>query len=151
MSTVHATIDAPAPDDWDALGDVRTYPDWLIGAREIRHVDEDWPAPGAAFHHTVGVGPFRISDRTRAEGIEPGRCLALEVRAWPLLRGKVTFRLMPGQAGTEVEMEEHPVGIHRLFAPLLSPMAMARNRASLEKLRSRVHERAQDAAPHAQP
>ena len=142
MSTVRARIDAPAQDVWDALIDVHTYPDWLIGARQIRAVDDLWPAPGTAFHHTVGVGPVTISDRTRATGLEPGRCLDLDVRAWPLLRGKVTFRLTPEDGGTEVAMEEHPVGIHRLLAPLLSPLAMARNRASLEKLRTRVRERA---------
>ena len=38
-------------------------------------------------------------------------------------------------------MEEHPIGVHRLLAPLMSPLALARNRASLEKLEHRVRER----------
>lgn len=141
MSTVHTTIDAPLDDVWEALVDVRTYPDWLIGAREIRRIDDGWPAPGTAFHHTVGVGPFTISDRTRSDAVESNRVLALDVRAWPLVHGKVRFELRPAAGGTEVEMEEHPIGIHRVLAPLMSPLALARNRASLEKLEHRVRER----------
>ena len=141
MSTVHATIDAPLEDVWDALIDVRTYPDWLIGARPIRRVDDGWPAPGTAFHHTVGVGPLTISDRTRADAVDAPTMLALDVRALPLLHGKVHFGLRRTSEGTEVEMEEHPIGIHRLLSPLMSPLTLARNRASLEKLEHRVRER----------
>jgi uncharacterized protein YndB with AHSA1/START domain len=143
MSTVHATIEAPIDDVWEALVDVRTYPDWLIGARKIRAIDDDWPAPGTAFHHTVGLGgPLTISDRTRSLAVEPKRRLVLDVRAWPLVHGEVTFELRTaGDGTTEVALEEHPVGIHRLFTPLLAPMAAARNKASLEKLEHRVRER----------
>lgn len=143
MSTVHATVDAPAADVWETLIDVRTYPDWLIGARKIRHVEDGWPAPGTAFHHTVGLGgPLQISDRTMSEGSEPNRLLCLDVRAWPLLHAKVRFELRPVDAKrTEIEMEETPTGVHRFFAPVMSPLAMARNRASLGKLEERVRER----------
>lgn len=143
MSTITVTVDAPPEDVWEALVDVRTYPEWLIGARKIRSVDEGWPAPGTAFHHTVGLGgPLSISDRTVSEGSEPNRLLRLDVRAWPLVHAKVRFALKPAGGGrTEVEMEETPTGIHKLFAPVMSPLAMGRNRASLEKLEDRVRER----------
>lgn len=141
MSTAHATIDAPLEDVWEALIDVRTYPDWLVGARRIRRVDDGWPAPGTAFHHTVGIGPLTISDRTRSDDVDAPTMLVLDVRALPLVHGKVHFALRRTPDGTEVEMEEHPIGIHRLLAPLMSPLALARNRASLEKLEHRVRER----------
>lgn len=142
MSTVHATIEAPPEEVWEALVDVRTYPDWLIGARKIRSIDDGWPAPGTAFHHTVGlVGPLTISDRTLSEGADPNRSLWLDVRARPLVHGKVRFELRPTPKGTEVKMEEHAVGIHRLFAPVMDPLAAARNRGSLEKLKKLVGER----------
>ena len=142
MSTVQVIIDAPPEDVWDALVDVRTYPDWLIGARRIRAVDDGWPAPGTAFHHTVGIGgPLTISDRTRSVAVDPTRSLELDVRARPLVHATVRFELRPAGGGTEVAMEEHPIGIHRLLAPVMTPLAHARNRASLEKLERRVRER----------
>ena len=142
MTTVRTTIDAPVEEVWDALVDVRTYPHWLIGARRIRRIDDGWPAPGTAFHHEVGIGgPLTIRDRTRSEIVEPGRRLQLDVRARPLLRADVTFELTPTAEGTEVSLEEHPTGWHRLLAPLLAPLVMARNQASLGKLSERVAER----------
>lgn len=142
MTTVRTTIDAPVEEVWDALVDVRTYPHWLIGARRIRRIDDGWPAPGTAFHHEVGIGgPLTIRDRTRSEIVEPGRRLRLDVRARPLLRADVTFELTPTPEGTEVSLEEHPTGWHRLLAPLLAPLVMARNQASLGKLSDRVAER----------
>lgn len=142
MAKVHATLAAAPEEVWEALVDVRTYPDWLIGARKIRSVDDGWPAPGTAFHHTVGlVGPLSLSDRTLSEGAEPNRSLALDVRAWPLVHGKVRFDLRPTPKGTEVTMEEHATGIHRLLGPVMDPLSMARNRTSLEKLERVVRQR----------
>lgn len=142
MTTVSATIAASPEELWDALVDVRTYPDWLIGARKIRSIDAGWPAPGAAFHHTVGlVGPLTISDKTLSEGAVPNRSLALDVRARPFVHAKVRFELRPSPKGTEVSLEEHATGVHKLLGPLLDPLAAARNRASLEKLEELVTKR----------
>lgn len=139
MATVHATIDAPMSEVWDALVDVRTYPHWLIGARRIRRVDDGWPAPGTKFHHEVGLGgPLTIKDSTRSEAVDDGRRLELDVRARPLMRANVTFELRATPDGTEVTLEEHPTGWYRALAPVLAPLVMARNRASLEKLDKQV-------------
>ena len=143
MSRVQTTIEAPLDDVWEALVDVRTYPTWLIGARRIRRIDEGWPAPGTAFHHEVGVGgPFKIADRTRCLEIVPRQRLVLDVRALPLLHGKVTFELRDNGNGTVVDMEEHPIGVYRVLAPALAPLTRARNSASLQSLEERVRERA---------
>ncbi len=143
MTTVQTTIEAPLEVVWDAVVDVRSYPTWLIGARRIRRVDPDWPAPGSAFHHEVGFGPIRIADRTRCDAIDPPRRLELDVRALPLVHGKVTFELTPSSGSTDLTMEEHPIGLHRLLAPLAAPTTLARNRASLAILEQRVRERMQ--------
>lgn len=142
MSTVRSTIAAPMTEVWEALVDVRTYPQWLIGARRIRRVDDGWPAPGTAFHHEVGLGPLRMRDSTRSLAVDPPRYLKLEVRARPLIRAEVTFFLRSTPEGTEVTMEERPLGWHRLLAPLLVPFVQARNKASLQRLAERVRERA---------
>jgi uncharacterized protein YndB with AHSA1/START domain len=142
MTAVTVTIDAPRSEVWEALVDVRTYPTWLVGARRIRHVDHGWPVPGTAFHHVVGLGPvLTIKDRTSSVAVDPERRLELEVRARPLVRATVVFELRDVPDGTEVTLEEHPIGAHRLLAPLVAPLTQARNRASLAQLEDRVHER----------
>jgi uncharacterized protein YndB with AHSA1/START domain len=145
MTAVTATLEASRPEVWDALVDVRTYPTWLLGARRIRHVDEGWPAPGSAFHHVVGLGPaLEIRDRASSVAVEEGRRLELEVRARPLIRATVVFELQDSPDGTEVTLEEHPIGLHRLLAPVIAPLTVARNRASLARLEERVRARAGD-------
>ncbi|MGV3759279.1 MAG: SRPBCC family protein [Actinomycetota bacterium] len=141
MTTVETTIAAPRADVWEALVDVRTYPTWLLGARRIRFVDDAWPAPGSAFHHVVGVGPIRIADATRSVAVDPGRRLELVVRARPALEATVVFELADAPEGTHVTMEEHPIGVHRLLAPVVAPLTQGRNRASLERLEDRVRQR----------
>lgn len=142
MTVVHRTLDAPLEDVWDVLVDVRTYPDWLIGALDIRSIDDGWPAPGTAFHHTVGLGgPFRISDRSRSVAVQPHRSLVLDVKARPFVHARVHFDLRRVDGGTEVTMEEHPVGLHRVAAPVLGPMTKARNKGSLDKLESCLRRR----------
>ncbi|MET0728720.1 MAG: SRPBCC family protein [Acidimicrobiales bacterium] len=143
MSHVQSRIQAPLDDVWEALIDVRTYPTWLIGARKIRRVEEGWPAPGTAFHHEVGIGgPVKIADRTRCLEIVPRQRLVLDVRALPVLHGQVTFELHEDGSETVVDMEEHPIGVYRVLAPVLAPLTKARNAASLEALEDRVRERA---------
>lgn len=145
MTTVEATIAAPRADVWAALVDVRTYPTWLLGARRIRSVDDGWPGPGHAFHHVVGFGPITIADATRSVAVDPERRLELVVRARPALEATVVFELSDAAEGTRVVMEEHPIGVHRVLAPLVAPLTQARNRASLERLRDRVLERTAEA------
>lgn len=146
MTTTRVTIDAPRSEVWDALIDVRTYPAWLVGAQRIRTVDDDWPAPGTAFHHVVGFGPIKIADSTKAIAVEPQRRLELEVRARPAIVATVIFELRDSAGGrTDVSMEEHPIGIYRLLAPVAAPITRARNAASLEQLEQRVRERAERA------
>ena len=38
---------------FDFLTEPRTYPDWLVGAQDMRAVERGWPAPGTRFHQTA--------------------------------------------------------------------------------------------------
>ena len=70
------------------------------------------------------------------------------MRARPAVQATVVFELKDTpDGGTEVEMEEHPIGVHRVLAPVLAPLTQARNRASLDQLETRVRERAERTAP----
>jgi uncharacterized protein YndB with AHSA1/START domain len=127
---------------FSALVRPETYPDWLIGARYIRAVDADWPAPGSRFHHRVGlVGPLKVADSTEVLEVEPPSLLSMEVRARPFGRGRATFRLSPAPdpSGTDdphtaVDLEEVPLGSLSVLAPLLDPLTRARNGRSLDLL-----------------
>lgn len=135
MSTVHHTFAQPIDEVFTALADPRTYPRWLVGAREMRSIDPSWPAPGSSFHHRVGlVGPLSIADSSSSCEIHAPDLLVLEVRARPLGRARVTFRLRTVAAGTEVAFSEEPIGAARLLAPIAGPLALARNHRSLQNL-----------------
>lgn len=135
MPEVRRAVHAAPTAIWEALADPTTYPAWLVGAKVIRGVDPDFPAPGSDFHHAVGpVEEVALPDRTTALEAERPSLLKLKVRARPFFEGVVTFRLLPTKAGTEVAMEEQPIGPFRFAAPLLSPFIVGRNRKSLEQL-----------------
>lgn len=133
-----ATVRLPvAPERaWAVLSDPRTYPRWLVGAVEILAVDEDWPAPGSAFRHRVGLGgPVTTEDSTKVESAEPPRLLVLEARARPFGRAHVEIEVRPVPDGAEVAMREGLLPPLTPVTPLLQPLTVARNRRSLRRLR----------------
>lgn len=140
MATVSITIDRAAEVVMDALLDPTTYPDWLVGCRAIRGIDPEWPAPGARFHHRVGLaGPFAVDDYSRVLAVQPRRCLRLEVRARPAGRGRATFTVEPiAPDRCRIELDEVPIGMLAPARPLLDPPTALRNRRSLERLRELV-------------
>lgn len=140
MVSVHRTIPQPPAAVFAALADPETYPHWLIGARDIRSVDEDWPQPGSRFHHRVGlVGPLKVADSTKVLAIDEPHQLSVEVRARPFGRGRATFTLVEaaadgGDPATKLEIDEVPLGALAPLSPLLAPLTAARNRRSLDLL-----------------
>lgn len=137
MATVRRTIRRPRSAVFEALITPETYPHWLVGAKEIRAVDDGWPAPGTKFHHKVGiVGPLTIADNTKVLEIDEPRRLVLEVRARPLGRGKSTFTLTETAAGesTDVELDEVPIGLMAPTEPVAAPLLVHRNTVSLRNL-----------------
>jgi uncharacterized protein YndB with AHSA1/START domain len=146
MSTTRRHIDAPVEDVFAALTDPHTYPRWLIGAQDIRDVDDGWPAPGTRFHHRVGLGgPLTVADSTKVLAVDAPHRLDLEVRARPLGRGRASFRLDRDGDGTQVALEEHPLGALSRLEPLLAVPTRLRNGRSLEALAELVEHRRADA------
>jgi uncharacterized protein YndB with AHSA1/START domain len=136
MAVVEALLPADPAAVYQALTTPSTYPLWLVGCQDIRSVDEGWPAPGTRFHHRVGLlGPLTVADDTEALEAVPAERLALEVRARPFGRGRVTFTLVPREGGrTLLRFEEVPIGPLRPAQPALDPLTVRRNRRSLERL-----------------
>jgi uncharacterized protein YndB with AHSA1/START domain len=142
--TTHSIeIDAPAPDVFDALGDARTYPDWLIGAKRIRRVDDGWPAEGSSFHHTVGAGPAVINDRTTILAFDRPHELRLRAGVGPFGDAFVRFTVeqVDRPTRTRVVFTEEPAsGVLRLAwrtlgQPIMRLGIWGRNAASLDRLK----------------
>lgn len=116
------------------LAEPETYPHWLVGAKGIREVDDEWPAVGSSFKHVVGFGPLVIPDRTTVREIEAPLTLELLVRARPLLEAVVRFEVEDLGSGCRLRMTETPAGIYKFISPLAQPLIRARNERSLRRL-----------------
>ena len=136
MSTNTRFMPVPPSAVWDALSDTGGYGYWVVGSKIIRDADPHWPAPGAKIHHTVGLGPFELSDHTVVvESEEPHR-LQLRAKGRPLGTAKVTLEMTPKDGGTVVSITENPDGAFRplAFLPPLQVLSGLRNAESLMRL-----------------
>jgi uncharacterized protein YndB with AHSA1/START domain len=126
----------PATAVWDVLADPGDYGYWVVGSKVIRDADPEWPAPGSKFHHTVGAGPFKVSDHTVSVEMEPPHRLKLRAKGRPLGTASVTMTMSPKDGGTVVEMVEHPDGVYSFLRlnPLVHVMTLLRNSESLMRL-----------------
>jgi uncharacterized protein YndB with AHSA1/START domain len=151
--SVTTSIEAPSARVFDVISDPRTYPDWLLGAQKIRKVDASWPKPGAAFHHTVGAGPIRVSDHTSVLALDPLRSLELRAHVGPMGSARVIFTLREEHGVTEVDLEERPDGgLMRVLWSTVGRAALAlgiwgRNGASLQQLKAYIESDAADVGP----
>jgi uncharacterized protein YndB with AHSA1/START domain len=134
MAVVETHVDAPPERCFEVLSDPRSYAYWVVGSREIRAADPDWPAPGSKFHHTVAGG---LEDHTVVEEVEPNRRLRLRARARPFGTAFVTVTMSSQNGGSLLRLEEEPADtLTRLaFNPVLDRLLHARNVGSIERLK----------------
>lgn len=138
MSVTEIVVDATPEAVWAVLSDARTYEHWVVGCKEIRAVDADWPAPGASFHHAVGIGPITVKDSTSVLEAEPARRLKLRARARPAGVAHVILDLVAaGPGATRVTMTEYPTeGLPaKLHNPLQDRAIHHRNVEALRRLK----------------
>lgn len=128
--------EATAARVWQVLADGWVFSSWVVGASRIRAVDARWPAPGTCIHHSVGLWPFLLDDRTRVERCTPDRELVLHARAWPFGTAEVAIRLRPDGSGCAVELVERGVSAPARWVPdRLQELAFRpRNRECLRRL-----------------
>jgi uncharacterized protein YndB with AHSA1/START domain len=138
------SIEAPPEAVWDVLADPGSYSEWVVGSKDMRGVEGDWPEPASLFHHTQATWPFPIKDTTSALVAERPRRLKLEVRARPLVVGHVEMLIEPEGRGSRVTMIEEPVGaiLGVLRNPVLDRLIQLRNAESLRRLRRLAERRA---------
>jgi uncharacterized protein YndB with AHSA1/START domain len=142
MSTNQITIDTPLPAVWEVLADPPTYEYWVVGNKKVRRHDPEWPEPGSEFHHKIGFGPVTLKDKTVALEAHPPHRLVMQVRAWPVGTGIVTFELEPDGAATLVRMHERAEsGPAKVASPVLDRLVWFRNAETLRRLRRCAEER----------
>ena len=136
MAFTAREIEASPAEVFAVLADPTTFPDWLIGASEIRDFDHNWPSPGTKFHHMVGVKPFVIADSTEVIDVEPNRRLKLRVRSRPLVVAEATFELVGNDDRCVVTLAEEPAfrPLTDVLRPLADPLIHVRNHRSLARL-----------------
>jgi uncharacterized protein YndB with AHSA1/START domain len=138
MSRTTLTIDAPPARVFDVLSDPASYGAWVVGSKEIRDADPDFPARRSRFHHTVGFGPISVSDHTVVEEVERPRRIKLRAKARPLGTAHVTLDLKhKGRSRTEVTMIEEPadpLSALVFFHPLTLLLVRGRNDEALRRL-----------------
>lgn len=137
MSITTTHVDAPPGRVFDLLDDAWSYEFWVVGCQDIRAVDDGWPAPGAAFHHSAGLGPLTVKDSTVIVARDRPRSLELRARARPAGIARVHFTLAEQGSGTTVTIEEAPIeGIPaRLHNPVQDRMIHRRNEETLRRLK----------------
>jgi len=135
-AVVRRQIHAEPAKVWSVLSDGWLYPSWVVGASRMREVEESWPAPGSKLHHSVGLWPLLLDDRTEVLGCEPQRSLRLKAHGWPAGAAEVLIELAPSGDGTEVTIQEDAVaGPARLVpAPVRQLGVIPRNKEALRRL-----------------
>ncbi len=94
---------------WDVLADGWTYSQWVVGNTRTRAVDANWPEPGAAIRHSIGIWPLVINDQTVVERCTPPEELVLHAGLGRLGAARITLRLTDIPEGCRIEMIEVPV------------------------------------------
>jgi uncharacterized protein YndB with AHSA1/START domain len=146
MARNEIMIDAPPEKVYEVLLDPSAYPQWVVGAKQLRGVDRKWPRTGGRFHHKVGAGAVTLNDSTKLLEKKENRRVVLEVRIRPVGVGKVAIDLKPKRRGrrTKVVMTEDlmrgPASWVR--GPIRSAAISVRNAISLRRLRRLVASRA---------
>ena len=149
MATTEAHIDAQREAVFAVLADGDCYDEWVVGAKEIRRSDRQWPREGTKLDHTVGAGPAELKDETRVIESDPPRRLVLSAKARPVGVARVEMQLEPEGAGTRVVMIETVTDGPARWVPrpVLDFLIDRRNRVALDRLRDLVAERAGKGLP----
>ncbi len=100
---------APPLRVWDVLCDGHRYADWVMGTKEIRAVDDGFPAVGTAIHFTAGVGPITYKNKTTVRSSTEMQCLELEAHGWPAGSVRIVLTIEPSGEGCNLTFDEHPL------------------------------------------
>jgi uncharacterized protein YndB with AHSA1/START domain len=143
MASVNVLVRRPRQQVWDVLADGHAYAEWVVGTREIRAVDEGWPAVGTAIHYTVGFGPLTFQGQTVARLVDPLNRLGLEADGGPLGTARIVIDLTDWGDDTVVVLDEHPLRgpAYQLHNAFSEAMLLLRGRPMVANLARLVERR----------
>jgi uncharacterized protein YndB with AHSA1/START domain len=144
MAITERTMDATPQQVFDVLLDARCYPDWVVGAKAFRDVDDAWPAVGSAFYHRVGTEVADLKDKTVVLELDDLHRIALRTFARPLGIARVVITAKAAEGGTVVSLFEEPeIGTKaRAISVLLDPLLHLRNIESLRRMERVIRQKA---------
>ncbi len=136
-------IDVPPGRVFQVLEEPDKFGDWVVGSKEIRDADANWPEQGSKFHHTIGIGPLELKDNTEVEQVERDRHLVMRTKTRPAGVQRVALELEPDGEGTLVTMRERPIspGLSKLFNVPADLLLRGRNAESLRRLKELAERR----------
>ena len=131
---------------WDVIADGWTYSQWVVGNSRMRAVSADWPAEGSTIHHSIGVWPAVINDKTVVERCRPKREVVLLAKLGPFGAARITLRLEDAGDGCRIVMHEVPVSgpLALIPKPIALVALLPRNRECLWRLASLAERRTPD-------
>lgn len=138
MARNRVTIAATPDEVFAVFSDPWCYPEWVVGASQVRGHDSGFPAVGTKFHHEVGMAPATLADHTEVLELDPPRRIVLEAKARPFGTARVELEVRPCGDGAEVLMVETPGDtLTRLVAgnPLADALLRLRNAKALSRLK----------------
>ena len=136
MSRNVRVLQCTPEDVFAVLADGWLYPSWVVGASRMREVDETWPMAGAELHHSFGVWPALIDDKTIVEQFARPHTMVMKARGWPIGEARVTIEVKPRGEGCIVRIQEEPIaGPGALVpAPVRDTLLRWRNDETLHRL-----------------
>ncbi|WP_165989852.1 SRPBCC family protein [Streptomyces sp. YIM 98790] len=142
MATRTILVKRPPRAVWALLSDRNRYADWVIGARDSRPLEGDWPEVGASLQYVLKIGPWRLSGRTLVRHSEPPRLLELEAQRGRLGSARIALEVRPWGDASLVILDEHPLTGPggRMHSPLDEALLQLRHRRML-RLLARAAER----------
>lgn len=129
-------IDATPEQIFAVLADGWLYPTWVVGAARARSVTADWPAPRAEIHHSFGLWPIMLNDKTVLLEWDAPRSTRLRARGWPIGEAEVFIEVRERGTGSVVRITEDAAeGPGRLVPEPIRRIGLyLRNRETLRRL-----------------
>lgn len=109
MAHTEKLIHAPSDAVFAVLCDPGAYQHFVVGTKRVRRFDPRWPEPGTAFHHTVGVGPLGLRDKTEVTKYDPPTGLVVRPHIRPFVITETVFALQPQGDDTLLQLDEYAV------------------------------------------
>ena len=137
MARNETFIAAPPSRVYEVLSNPEHYGEWVVGSREIRSADSDWPAVGTRFRHASGPPVIGSEDDTTVTNTLAPVMLELHAQVRPYPGADVIMYLQPDADGTRVTMIEDPASavLNVLIGPVGHGLIKLRNVESLRRLK----------------